>query len=80
MNLWIVRRASIRVNSFPSAHVAATTAASLALLHASPVAAGVFLWISLSIAVATAVCRYHFAADALAGIAAASFFCHTLLT
>lgn len=82
LNLWIVRRASIQMNTFPSAHVAATTAASLALWHASPVVAGVFLWISLSIAIATVVCRYHFVADALAGAAAAafSFFCHALLT
>ncbi|MCI0408354.1 MAG: phosphatase PAP2 family protein, partial [Acidobacteria bacterium] len=32
LNLWILDRASIQVNTFPSAHVAATVAASLALL------------------------------------------------
>lgn len=82
LNHWIVHHASIQINTFPSAHVAATTAASLALWHASPVAAGVFLWISLSIAIATVVCRYHFVADALAGFAVAvfSFFCYALLT
>lgn len=82
LNLWIVRHASIRINTFPSAHVAATVAASLGLWSASPFAAAIFLWISLSIAIATVACRYHYAADALAGaaLAALSFLVHALLT
>ena len=75
LNLWILRHASIQVNTFPSAHVAATIGASLALLRLVPLAGLVFLWVSMSIAVGAVVGRYHYAADALigAGLAAAVF-------
>jgi hypothetical protein len=65
LNLWLLERASIRVITFPSAHVAATVAASLALVRLAPVAGVIFLWISLSIAAGTVAGRYHFAADAI---------------
>lgn len=68
LNLRVLRHTSIQVNTFPSAHVAATIAASLALLRLIPMAGLVFLWISISIAVGTVMGRYHYAADALTGI------------
>src|SRR6516164_7287765 len=35
-NLWILRNASIHANTFPSAHVAASTAAALVLTNVAP--------------------------------------------
>ena len=71
LNLWILRHASIQVNTFPSAHVAATMAASLALIRVAPLAGLGFLWVAISIAVGAVVGRYHYAADALLGTAMA---------
>ncbi|MCI0665057.1 MAG: phosphatase PAP2 family protein, partial [Acidobacteria bacterium] len=50
LNLNILDNLSIQVNTFPSAHVASTTAASLALVGSLPVPGIIFLVISLSIA------------------------------
>ena len=71
LNLSILHCASIQVTTFPSAHVAATVAASFTLLEAVPLAGVVFLCISLSIAVASVLGRYHYAADVILGIAVA---------
>lgn len=75
LNLGILRRASIQANTFPSAHVAASLAASLAVLWHLPGIGGVLLWISLSVAAAAVLRRYHYALDILAGaaVAVASF-------
>ena len=71
-NLWILRHASIHANTFPSAHVAASTGAALVLTSLAPWPAGlVFLAIAVGIAVGTFAGRYHFAADAVAGSAVA---------
>jgi len=70
-NLWILNHASNEHNTFPSAHVAATTSASLVLLHLVPAWGVVFLWISASIALGAVVRRYHYALDALIGAALA---------
>jgi hypothetical protein len=67
LNLWILRHASIQGNTFPSAHVAATVAASLALLRLVPWAGAVFLGMSISIAAGAVGGRYHYATDALLG-------------
>ena len=67
LNLWILRYASIQANTFPSAHVAASLAVSLALIRLLPVVGLAFLWLSVSIAAGTVVGRYHYAADALLG-------------
>ena len=74
-NLWILRQASITANVFPSAHVAATMAVSLALLRFSVPVGLLFLFVSLSIAVGAVVCRYHYAIDSVvgAGLALAGF-------
>ncbi len=67
LNLWILQRASIQVNTFPSAHVASTFAASLALIHVAPLAGLVFLGVAIGIALGAVLGRYHYAADALLG-------------
>jgi hypothetical protein len=72
LNLNILDNLSIQVNTFPSAHVASTIAASLALLGSLPVAGFLFLVISLSIACGAVLGRYHYAADAVLGIIIAS--------
>ncbi len=71
LNLNVLHHGSIQVNTFPSAHVSAATAASLALFPVLPVAGGVFLWIAFSIAVGAVAGRYHYALDALLGAAIA---------
>jgi hypothetical protein len=68
-NLWILRYGSIQANTFPSAHVAACFAASLIIFRDSLFAGMIFLWISLSIAVAVVLRRYHYLVDAVLGIA-----------
>lgn len=67
-NLWILRHASIHVNTFPSAHVAASTGAALVLTSLAPWPVGLaFLALAAGIGVGTFAGRYHFAADAVAG-------------
>lgn len=67
LNLGILRRASIHANTFPSAHVAASLAAALAVLRHLPAAGIVLLWIAASIAAGAVLRRYHFALDIIAG-------------
>lgn len=65
VNRFILRRGGIQAITFPSAHVASAMAASLVLLRVEPWAGLIFLLISVSIAIATVVGGYHYAADAL---------------
>ncbi len=67
-NLYILRRASIQLNTFPSAHVAATVAASLVLIAWVPAVGFLFLLIALSIAAGAVLGRYHYALDVILGI------------
>ncbi len=67
MNLSVLRHMSITVNTFPSAHVAATLAASLVIVRTEPWMGALFLLFSGSIAVAAVAGRYHYALDVLAG-------------
>ena len=67
-NLWILRNASIHANTFPSAHVAASTACALVLTRLAPLpVAAVFIALAVGIAFGTFIGRYHFAADAISG-------------
>jgi len=52
--------------------VTCSLAIALVLWTVPPLAGAVFLWVSASIAVATVVLRYHYAADALLGIVLAT--------
>jgi len=65
VNRFILRRGGIQAITFPSAHVASAIAASLVLLRVDPWAGLIFLMITVSIAIATVVGGYHYAADAL---------------
>ena len=71
-NLWILRNASIHANTFPSAHVAASTAAALVLTSLAPWPTGLlFLVIAAGITFGTFAGRYHYSADAVVGSAVA---------
>jgi membrane-associated phospholipid phosphatase len=67
LNLFILRRASIQMNTFPSAHVASSLACALVLLRVSVPVGIVFLIIAISIALGAVLGRYHYAADAILG-------------
>ena len=71
LNLWFLDRFGIVANTFPSGHVAATTAASLVVAQHLPSVGGVFLFLSGSIAVSVVVRRYHYLADAVLALALA---------
>ena len=75
LNLQILDRASVQLNTFPSGHTAASLAAAL-VVGAHIVPAGIVLGvIALGIATGSVVGRYHYAADAIAGagVAVAAF-------
>lgn len=72
-NLWILGRASIHANTFPSAHVAASISAALVLLQFAPWPVSVlFALIAIGITLGTFAGRYHYGADAVAGVAVAA--------
>jgi membrane-associated phospholipid phosphatase len=71
LNLLIVRYASIQINTFPSAHVAAAVAAALVLMRFAPVAGLSFLFISAGIAAGAVAGRYHYILDVVLGAAIA---------
>lgn len=66
-NLWMLQKTSIKFATFPSAHVASTTAAALALVWLAPGAGVIFLTLSASIAVGAVKGRYHYFIDVLLG-------------
>ena len=67
---YMVRHATIGVNTFPSGHVAVSLAAAAAMTSL-PVASGVMLVLAVSISVACVVGRYHYTVDVIAGVALA---------
>jgi len=69
INEWLLRYGSIQANTFPSAHVASCTAASLILFRYNTWLGALFLLFSLSIAAAVVIRRYHYMADAILGFA-----------
>lgn len=66
-NLWMLENTSIKFATFPSAHVASTMAASLALLWLAPAGGAIFLPLSVGIALGAATGRYHYFVDVLLG-------------
>lgn len=66
-NLWILRHGSIHANTFPSAHVAASTASALALCQIAPTVGFAFLVLAVLIGLGAALGRYHYAADVILG-------------
>jgi membrane-associated phospholipid phosphatase len=72
LNLWVVGDYGIHSSVFPSAHVSSAFSAAWALLAYLPerrrIGRGMLMY-ALSVAVATVYGRYHYAADAVAGMA-----------
>jgi membrane-associated phospholipid phosphatase len=64
---YFTQQFTIRVNTFPSGHVAGSLAVALAVLTALPAAGAVFLILAISIAIATVAGRYHYVVDVVAG-------------
>jgi membrane-associated phospholipid phosphatase len=63
----MVQHLTIRANTFPSGHVAASLAVALAVAPAMPLAGAVFGLLAVSIGVACVVGRYHYVVDVAAG-------------
>ena len=67
-NLAILARGSVQWNTFPSGHTAASVATALALGAVVPAGGTVLGIVAASIAAGSVVGRYHYAADAIAGV------------
>lgn len=67
LNLFVLRHASIQVNTFPSAHVAGSTACALVMLEVAPSIGLAFLALAVCIALGAVAGRYHYAADVILG-------------
>ena len=75
LNLEVLNRGSIQAITFPSAHVASTTAVALVLTRFLPPTGAIFLVIAASIAIGAFLGRYHYFLDvALGAIEAAAVF------
>ena len=68
MNLHVLDRASVQLNTFPSGHAAASVATALAVAAQLPFTGLLFGLIALGIVLGSVVGRYHYAADAVAGV------------
>ena len=66
-NLWLLGHYGVEACIFPSGHVAAVTATALAVRAYRRHVGALFLAAAASVAVATVLLRYHYAADTLAG-------------
>jgi membrane-associated phospholipid phosphatase len=69
LNLRVLERMSVQLNTFPSGHVATSFAAAFAAAAAVPMAGVLLGFTAFAIALASAVGRYHYVADVLAGVA-----------
>jgi membrane-associated phospholipid phosphatase len=72
LNLWIVGKATHQATTFPSGHVAASTAIALVLLRETPAIGLLFLAIAAGIAMGCVSVRYHYAVDVIAAVILAS--------
>jgi hypothetical protein len=68
VNLRVLARLSHGWNTFPSGHVAVAFAAALSTMAVLPWAGIVFAVVAIGVAVGSSVGRYHYTADAVAGI------------
>jgi membrane-associated phospholipid phosphatase len=68
LNLAVLNHGSVQLNTFPSGHVATAVATALTVISRLPLDGAVFLLVALLIAAGSVVGRYHFAADAVAGL------------
>lgn len=72
---FMVQNATIRVNTFPSGHVAVSIAVAFGVFSALPVTGIVLLVLAASTAIACVVGRYHYAVDVVAGAALGVLVC-----
>jgi membrane-associated phospholipid phosphatase len=68
LNRRVLNGASVQLNTFPSGHVATATAAAIVAGESLPVAGIVLGVIAAGITLGSVIGRYHYAADALAGL------------
>jgi len=68
MNVWVLDRFSVQACLFPSGHAAAVTATALAVCAHRRRVGILFCITALSVAAATVYGRYHYLADAVAGV------------
>lgn len=68
LNCSTLKYGSVQANTFPSGHAAAALATALVVGTSMPVAGSVLAFLSLSIAAGSVLGRYHYAADAIAGL------------
>ena len=68
LNFWLLDHYSVNACIFPSGHVAAVTAVALAVRKHAPRLGVLFLILAASVGAATVYGRYHYAADAAAGV------------
>lgn len=68
MNFWVLERYSVQACIFPSGHVAGAVATALAVRAERPRLGALFLFAAASIAASTVFGRYHYSADAVAGV------------
>ena len=67
LNVTILDRASVQANTLPSGHVAGAVAAALAVWPINATAGAGLMVMAILIAIAAAVCRYHYVVDCAAG-------------
>jgi membrane-associated phospholipid phosphatase len=72
LNLTLVNRASIQVNTLPSGHAAGAVATALAVASTMPLTGAIFLIVAFSIAIATVLGRYHYVVDTVLGVLVAA--------
>ena len=68
LNLSVLDRASVQVTTLPSGHAAGAMATALAVSTSLPVAGIAFLFMALSISIATVLGRYHYVVDTVLGV------------
>jgi membrane-associated phospholipid phosphatase len=67
LNLAILERGSVGVNTLPSGHAATAAAVALSVWSSAPDAGSVFAIVAILIAIATVAGRYHYAVDTVLG-------------
>jgi membrane-associated phospholipid phosphatase len=69
LNLAILKRGSVGVNTLPSGHAATAVAVALSVWSSAPLAGALFGLLALLIAASTIAGRYHYAVDTALGVA-----------
>lgn len=71
VNIFVLRRVSHELNTFPSGHVAVSFAAALVAWTVFPVAGALVAVVATAIAIGAAAGRYHYVIDVVVGLAVA---------